>query len=68
MVLFLDPTKHSLLIDITTDLSSHLEIVASAVTGLDDTMATGEAGDVDHAKTVHVTVAGTAALVEDLWS
>ena len=69
MVLFLAPTNHSLLVDThCTDLSSHLEVVVGAVAGLDDAVAPGEAGDVDHAKAVHVTVAGTAALVKDLWS
>ena len=47
-------------------LSRQLEEVWRAVTGLDDTVTTVEAGYEDHAEAVEVTVGGAAPLVLDL--
>ena len=49
-------------------LTSQFEIVVCAVRGLNDTLSPREAGDVDHTKAVHVTVARTTAFVKNLRS
>ena len=51
-----------------TNLAGQFEEVRRAVTGLDDTVATVEAGDEDHAEAVEVAVGGAAPLVLDLGS
>ena len=52
--------------DCRPDLARQLEEVWRAVTGLDDSLATVEAGDEDHAEAVEVAVGGAAPLVLDL--
>ena len=50
------------------NLSGESEVVVSAVAGLDDGLAPGEAGDEHHAQAVQVARAGATSLVQDLWS
>ena len=50
------------------DLSCQFEIIIGAMRGLNDALSPSEAGDVDHAQTVHVAVAPTTAFVKNLRS
>ena len=50
------------------DLSCQFEIIIGAMRGLNDTLSPSEAGDVDHAQTVHVAVASTTAFVKNFRS